>query len=245
MVPRRPRSLSEAPAGGAGRRLVAPRAVLGLLGGIGAVLGLGEPALAHGGGPGVPEWQQSLGDLAVLGLALVVALVLGGNALAPLLRGVPRRRLLALSLVPAVLLAWMLSLLARGTVGRVLFPEPPPPEYRSARAERGGAVATAQGYHVELSRSGDELRLWLSDSYRRPIEPAHFAGTLEVRGRALPLEERAGHRFARAPGAGGEVTATLEVPGGTLRIRWSLGPGGRVRALEPFEPGGPPPSREG
>lgn len=181
---------------------------------------LGGAAHAHSG---ANNWEQSLADLVVFATALAVVLGFGWQGLAPVFRSRTSRVLVGL------LLAALLAAVLKGTLWKAIAPPPPPPESFSSRSERGGAVARAGSFFVELSRSGDEFRVWLSDELRRPIEPRFFPGVIRAGNAAAPLEPRAGHRAARLPvRPPTTVTAELELPGGPIRLEWSMDETGRL-----------------
>lgn len=190
---------------------------------------LGGAARAHSG---AESWEQSIGDLVVFVTTLGLVVGLGWQGLAPLFRGQagmsPGTRLLVAGLTLG-LLGSLLVAVGKGTLWKVVSPPPPPPESFSSRSEHGGAVARAGSYYVELARSGDEFRVWLSDELRRPIEPAHFAGSVQAGGRTAPLEARAGHRAARLgvrPPA--RISVDLQVPGDRILLPWSMDAAGRL-----------------
>lgn len=194
---------------------------------------LGGVAHAHSG---EVTWQQSLGDLAVFTTALGILLGLGWQGLAPLWRGegLGRGSRWVLAGLTVGLLVALLAAVGVGTVGRVISPPPPPPESFSSRSERGGAVARTGSYFVELSRRGDEFRLWLSDELRRPIGPEHFSGTLAAGGASAALEARAGYRSARLAVRGpASVEVDLAVPGDRMRLVWKIDEAGRLAPGEP------------
>lgn len=181
---------------------------------------LGGVADAHSG---ANNWEQALGDLAVFGTALAVVLGFGWQGLAPLFRNRAARVLVGL------LLAALVGAVLKGTLWKAIAPPPPPPESFSSRSERGGAVARAGSFFVELARSGDEFRVWLSDELRRPIEPRFFPGEIRAGNASAPLEARAGYRAACLPvRPPTTVTALLELPGGPVRLEWNLDAAGRL-----------------
>lgn len=181
---------------------------------------LGGVAEAHSGGN---NWEQALGDLVVFATALAVVLGFGWQGLAPVFRSRTSRVLVGL------LLAALLGAVLKGTVWKAIVPPPPPPESFSSRSERGGAVARAGSFFVELSCSGDEFRVWLSDELRRPIEPRFFPGEIRAGNASAPLEGRAGYRAARLPvRPPTTVTALLELPGGPVQLEWDMDAAGRL-----------------
>lgn len=118
-------------------------------------------------------------------------------------------------LVFSVLWAFVTSALSQ-------LEQPTQPEsFHKHYVNHGGQVGMWQNYHVEVARNlAGEFRVWVSDSYRRPISAQFFEGTLN----GVPLEKSLdlSYAFARQPLEVRTASVLLRLPGQEMSFRFEF-----------------------
>jgi hypothetical protein len=82
-------------------------------------------------------------------------------------------------------------------------------------AHHGGRLTMVGDHHIEVVRSADEIRIFVSDGLRRPLEPA--SGVVRfASGDELQLRWRSSHLVAAHRADGGRADLTIELEDGTV-----------------------------
>jgi hypothetical protein len=80
---------------------------------------------------------------------------------------------------------------------------------------QGGVVAMSGDLHLEvLSLRSGEVRVWVTDEFRKPVALAGMKGTVEVAGKSVPLTSEPGGQFLTAmlPASDQERETTVHLP---------------------------------
>jgi hypothetical protein len=80
---------------------------------------------------------------------------------------------------------------------------------------QGGIVAMNGDLHLEvLSLRSGEVRVWVTDAFRRPVSLAGMKGTVEAGGQSVPLTPEPGGQFltAKLPASDQERETTVHLP---------------------------------
>lgn len=80
---------------------------------------------------------------------------------------------------------------------------------------QGGIVAMSGDLHLEvLSLRSGEVRLWVTDGFRKPVPIASMKGTVEAAGKSVPLTPEPGGQFlsAKLPPTDQERETTVRLP---------------------------------
>ncbi len=179
--------------------------------------------LAHGADPAPLTWDEFLASL-IFSVGTVALLVgLGYRGIRTFLRDpgpLGRKQVLTwlavgVLLIVSVLWAFVTSALSQ-------LKEPAQPEsFHKHYVNHGGQVGMWQNYHVEVARNlAGEFRVWVSDSYRRPISAQFFEGALN----GSPLEKALdlSYAFVRQPIEVRTAALVLRLPGQEMTFRFEF-----------------------
>lgn len=144
------------------------------------------PLLAHGADPRPIRWDEATANLFKFFGTILIALVMSYPVLAPLFpkKGEPSEEpsdrtegssglvgWVAIALMLVLSMAWWLT---RTSIAELTTTETPMPDHRHAQ-ERGGQIAMWGDFHAEVARiQSGEVRVYLTDSYNRPIAARFF-----------------------------------------------------------------------
>lgn len=142
--------------------------------------------LAHGADPRPIRWDEATANLVKFFVTILIALVMSYPVLAPLF---PKKGeepdgpsepsegnsglvgWVALGLMLVLSMAWWLT---RTSIVELTTAETPMPDHAHAQ-ERGGQIAMWADFHAEVARvQSGEVRVYLTDSYNRPIAARYF-----------------------------------------------------------------------
>ncbi|MEW6283052.1 MAG: hypothetical protein AB1758_30850, partial [Candidatus Eremiobacterota bacterium] len=186
------------------------------------------PWLAHGADPSPLTWDEALGTLAVVAAAFGLFALYGYRAMIRLGRDTASPRQARLwALLGAAFMTAFLGAFVESACRQVSTPAVPQ-EFHAHYTAYGGQVAMYRNYHIEVTRTpAGEFRVFLSDSYRRPIAAEFFGGGLRPEGSSdppIPLTPGLNGRyvFARLDREALKVRLFLNLPGKSVQYSFDF-----------------------
>lgn len=139
---------------------------------------------AHGNDPGSLPPVELFGNWALAMVCLVLTAALARAALQPVfeqVEGKSRSEVAAWTAISIAVLLAMGTWITRQSLVEALSPASPVQEHAHS-VYHGGQVVMWGDYHAEVARNvSGEVRIWLSDKYRRSISSEFFEATIYPR----------------------------------------------------------------
>lgn len=208
--------------------------------------------LAHGADPTPLDWDEALANIVKLGVTFLVVAVMSYPVLAPLLKPAqedsekqappPRNELLGWFGVAAFLFLAMGWWLTRTSIAEVMTEESALREDHAHTQVEGGQIAMWGDFHAEVVRiESGEVRVFLSDSYNRPIGARFFQASVapftddetnqpEDFVETLPALDGS-YRFALSDREKSSVRVKVGTPGWSVTLKFDFDKEGGRRSL--------------